>query len=45
VTTFAGRPEEKFKRIALKADGAVRNVIGRAFPSLTNRRARAALRP
>jgi Rps23 Pro-64 3,4-dihydroxylase Tpa1-like proline 4-hydroxylase len=45
VTTFAGRPEEPFKRIALKADGALRNLIGRAFPSVTNRGARAALRP
>jgi Rps23 Pro-64 3,4-dihydroxylase Tpa1-like proline 4-hydroxylase len=43
VTTFAGRPEETFKRIALKADRAVRNAIGRAFPGITNRGARAAL--
>jgi len=43
VTTFAGRPEETFKRIALKVDSALRNLIGRALPRLTNRGARAAL--
>ena len=37
VTTFAGRPEEPFKRIVLRMDGIARNLIGKAFPGLTRR--------
>ena len=37
VTTFAGRPEETWKRVALWFDGFVLNALGRAFPSLLRR--------
>jgi len=37
VTTFAGRPDEPFKRVALAVDGAVLNALGRAFPRLLGR--------
>ncbi len=37
VTTFAGRPEEPWKRALLAADGALRNALGRAFPRLLTR--------
>jgi Rps23 Pro-64 3,4-dihydroxylase Tpa1-like proline 4-hydroxylase len=37
VTTFAGRPEERFKRLALKLDGLARNALGKAFPVLLRR--------
>jgi Rps23 Pro-64 3,4-dihydroxylase Tpa1-like proline 4-hydroxylase len=37
VTTFAGRPDEQFKRFALGLDGLARNAIGKAFPSLLKR--------
>lgn len=37
VTTFAGRPEEPAKRVALAVDGAMRNLLGRLFPSLLRR--------
>ena len=37
VTTFAGRPEQPWKRVALALDGAARNVLGRMFPSLLRR--------
>jgi Rps23 Pro-64 3,4-dihydroxylase Tpa1-like proline 4-hydroxylase len=38
VTTFAGRPEEPFKRIALGVmDGVLLNTLGRTFPFLTKR--------
>lgn len=37
VTTFAGRPEETWKRMALWCDGLVLNALGRAFPSLLRR--------
>lgn len=34
VTTFTGRPEQKIRQLALKADGIARNVVGKTFPSL-----------
>jgi hypothetical protein len=34
VTTFAGRPEEKIKRLVLKLDSMVLNAIAKAFPQL-----------
>ncbi len=35
VTTFAGRPEEGWKRALLRVDGVVLNAAGRVFPFLT----------
>lgn len=35
VTTFAGRPEERLKRVLLRLDGIVLNAAGRLFPFLT----------
>jgi Rps23 Pro-64 3,4-dihydroxylase Tpa1-like proline 4-hydroxylase len=34
VTTFAGRPEQPWKRMLLSVDAAARNALGRAFPRL-----------
>ena len=34
VTTFAGRPDEPWKRVVLSVDAAARNVVGRLFPRL-----------
>jgi Rps23 Pro-64 3,4-dihydroxylase Tpa1-like proline 4-hydroxylase len=33
-TTFAGRPEQPFRRLALSVDGVSRNLIAKAAPSL-----------
>lgn len=37
VTTFAGRPEEPWKRLVLAVDGAVLNGLARLFPGLLRR--------
>ncbi|HYR27992.1 MAG TPA: 2OG-Fe(II) oxygenase, partial [Thermoanaerobaculia bacterium] len=37
VTSFIGRPEEPLVRALLRADSALLNVVGRAFPSLLRR--------
>lgn len=37
VTTFAGRPEEPWKRALLKLDALALNAIGRALPALVRR--------
>lgn len=37
VTSFAGYPEEKFKRIVLRLDSIARNFLGKAFPFLLRR--------
>ncbi|HVA47295.1 MAG TPA: 2OG-Fe(II) oxygenase [Pirellulales bacterium] len=37
VTTFAGRPEEKGKRLLLALDGLAVNVVGKMFPALVRR--------
>jgi hypothetical protein len=37
VTTFAGRPEQRMRRVVLGLDGAVRNAIGKALPQTLKR--------
>lgn len=37
VTSFAGYPEEKFKRVVLRLDSIARNFLGKAFPFLLRR--------
>ncbi len=37
VTTFAGRPEEKVKRVVLAVDGMALNALGKMFPFLLKR--------
>lgn len=37
VTSFRGRPEDGWKRIVLRVDAAMLNVIGRMFPALLTR--------
>ncbi|HQU42514.1 MAG TPA: 2OG-Fe(II) oxygenase, partial [Pirellulales bacterium] len=37
VTTFAGRPEEKAKRLLLALDGLAANLVGKMFPELLRR--------
>lgn len=37
VSTFAGRPDEKGKRILLALDGLVANALGKIFPALVRR--------
>lgn len=39
VTTFRGRPEQPWKRVALGVDGLCRNAIGRLFPAVLRRSA------
>jgi Rps23 Pro-64 3,4-dihydroxylase Tpa1-like proline 4-hydroxylase len=37
VTSFRGRPEERFKRAVLRAEAALLNIVGRAMPFLLKR--------
>jgi Rps23 Pro-64 3,4-dihydroxylase Tpa1-like proline 4-hydroxylase len=38
VTTFKGRPEEPVKNVLLRADGAVRNLLGKYVPAVTGQK-------